>query len=407
MTDDYEYDVAFSFAGEEREYVGKVALTLQQAGIRVFYDEFENANLWGKNLYTHLSSIYKDKARYTVIFASKNYVRKLWTNHERESAQARAISEMKEYILPARFDDTEVPGLLNTVGFIDLRKVSPQNFAALIIEKLGKGADMPAMKKKRSKSRTLSYAIALVAAIVILLFIFNRKKPEPPVHDLTNDKIDRGLLQVMMDRGIRHKWDTLIKKLEMIDLPGKNFSIQRREVSRKLYDFVMWHVNHHEIVTFKDFDDFNSGPGGDNALLSINAGDPAVTSLTFTEIVSFINALNQFTEQHYRLPYDFELRYVSDSASVYEWVKASVWSLYPDTRRKKINGLDNNIHEVTGNEVEGAGSVVMYYLDNKIRFKTLQDTKDPAVGFRLCKSIDPKDVKPKDDKANLKIPPRI
>ena len=74
---------------------------------------------------------------YTVIFVSAAYRDKLWTNHERRSAQARAFSESSEYILPALFDKTvEIPGLLKTTGHIDLTKRTPEQLADLIVEKL-------------------------------------------------------------------------------------------------------------------------------------------------------------------------------------------------------------------------------------------------------------------------------
>lgn len=45
-----KYDIALSFAGENREYVDKVAKLLKDKGISVFYDLFEKANMWGKDL---------------------------------------------------------------------------------------------------------------------------------------------------------------------------------------------------------------------------------------------------------------------------------------------------------------------------------------------------------------------
>jgi hypothetical protein len=121
------YDIALSFAGEDRDYVEQVARGLKYRGIRVFYDTYEEATLWGKNLYDHLSDVYRNQAIFTVVFISKEYGAKLWTNHERKSAQARAFSENREYVLPARFDDTEVPGILPTVAYIDLRKKARPN----------------------------------------------------------------------------------------------------------------------------------------------------------------------------------------------------------------------------------------------------------------------------------------
>jgi hypothetical protein len=134
---DKQFDVALSFATEDREYVEKVAAELYEMGIKVFYDKYERASLWGKDLYEHLVSVYRDKSRYAVIFCSKHYAAKLWTNHERRAAQERALMSRQEYILPARFDATEIPGILATTGYVDLRECTPAALAALIKEKIG------------------------------------------------------------------------------------------------------------------------------------------------------------------------------------------------------------------------------------------------------------------------------
>ncbi len=131
-----KFHIALSFAGEDREYVEVVAKHLKKNDVSLFYDKFDEISLWGKDLYTYLREVYQNKAYFTVIFISKHYKNKRWTNHERESAQARAFSENREYILTARFDDTEIPGILPTTGYINLAEKSPKEFALLIIEKL-------------------------------------------------------------------------------------------------------------------------------------------------------------------------------------------------------------------------------------------------------------------------------
>lgn len=131
-----KFDIALSFAGEDREYVDQVATFLRQKGISVFYDLFEDANLWGKNLYDYLSDIYQNQAKYTILFISDSYNRKLWTNHERQAMQARAFQESEEYILPVKFDDTKIPGILPTIGYIDLRTKSPEQLVEIIERKL-------------------------------------------------------------------------------------------------------------------------------------------------------------------------------------------------------------------------------------------------------------------------------
>jgi len=134
----FEYDVGLSFAGEQRDYVREVANDLRSRGIKVFYDDNEQVNLWGKELNIHLSDIYQNKCQYCVVFISEEYVRKVWTNLERQSAQARAIIERNEYILPVRFDDTSLPGMPHTVSYIDINMLKPLELSELIEIKIGK-----------------------------------------------------------------------------------------------------------------------------------------------------------------------------------------------------------------------------------------------------------------------------
>lgn len=157
MRDEPDFDIALSFAGEDRAYVDAVAHALRERGIKVFYDLFEEADLWGKDLYAHLSEIYRKRARFTVMFISEAYGRKLWTNHERRAAQAKAFQEAQEYILPARFDDTDIPGVLPTVGYVPLEKRSPDDLASLVARKLvSAGVSVPTELVRRDFATTTS-----------------------------------------------------------------------------------------------------------------------------------------------------------------------------------------------------------------------------------------------------------
>lgn len=141
---EYEFDVALSFAGEDRVFVDRVAKILRENGTRVFYDEFEVVNLWGLDLYTFLDDVYRRKSRYAVVFASENYARKMWTSHERQSVQARALQDKESYLLPVRLDNSDVPGLRPTIGYIDGSVRGPEAIAELIIAKIGGTAVTPA-----------------------------------------------------------------------------------------------------------------------------------------------------------------------------------------------------------------------------------------------------------------------
>jgi hypothetical protein len=128
------YDVALSFAGEQRPYVQRVATELQRVGINVFYDEFED--LWGKDLTVELEKVYRSGSRYTVIFVSRDYVTKSWTNHERQHALAGRIERQDNSVLPVHFDDSRLPGLPTSIGYLDIRGIEPEELASRIANKL-------------------------------------------------------------------------------------------------------------------------------------------------------------------------------------------------------------------------------------------------------------------------------
>ena len=136
--DGEKFDIAISFAGEDREIAEMLAIQLKNKQVNVFYDNFEKADLWGKNLYDYLSSVYSEKSKFCVMLLSKHYENKLWTTHERKSAQARAFRENREYILPIKIDNTNITGIHETVGYIDIKSHSIEEIVELIMNKLKK-----------------------------------------------------------------------------------------------------------------------------------------------------------------------------------------------------------------------------------------------------------------------------
>jgi hypothetical protein len=128
---DPKYDIAISFAGEDREFVRQLVGELVMLDMSVFYDEFEEADLWGKDLYEYLSKVYSKEASFCIMVISDNYLQKNWTRHERRAAQSRAFEDNKEYILPIRLGDVDVPGVLTTTGYIDATKKTISEIANL------------------------------------------------------------------------------------------------------------------------------------------------------------------------------------------------------------------------------------------------------------------------------------
>jgi TIR domain-containing protein len=132
----WRWDVALSFAGAQRDYVQQVAQALQARGVRCFYDADEQIELWGMYLAEELPVIYGEQAAAVVVFVSAEYAARDWTRLERRAALGRAVRERRQYVLPARFDDTPLPGGLSDMVTVDLRTRTSEQFAAMITDKL-------------------------------------------------------------------------------------------------------------------------------------------------------------------------------------------------------------------------------------------------------------------------------
>lgn len=135
-TKEYTFDLCFTFAEEQRDYVEAVYEELNVLGIETFYDKQYEVELWGENLVEALGDIYRTKARYCIMFVSKAYAEKVWTKYEKRVALERAIHEHDGYIWPVRFDDTVIPGLLDSILYMEASQKTPQEIAKIIAKKL-------------------------------------------------------------------------------------------------------------------------------------------------------------------------------------------------------------------------------------------------------------------------------
>jgi TIR domain-containing protein len=136
----YRFDVALSYATEDRVYVRRVAEVLDEHGIAVFYDQFFEAELWGANLAVYFDEVYRTGSRLVVVFASADYARKSWPMRELQSALEGAILQRRESVLSARLDDTRLPGLLAMLGSVNCQNRTPETLASVLIEKVARTA---------------------------------------------------------------------------------------------------------------------------------------------------------------------------------------------------------------------------------------------------------------------------
>ncbi len=128
--------MALSYAGAQREYVRAVAVRLRDGGFKVFYDEFEKVALWGTYLHESLEAIFRKESERVIVFVSKDYLESQWTRTEIRSALAAASTSNDIYLLPVRFDATEIPGLLPNLVHLDAKDYTPAALADAVAEKL-------------------------------------------------------------------------------------------------------------------------------------------------------------------------------------------------------------------------------------------------------------------------------
>lgn len=154
---DYQFEVALSFAGENRDFAGVVAQSLRQEGVQVFYDNFYAADLWGTDLSIKLRDVYYGGSRYCIMILSESYLQKMWTMFERQQAIERLITQRGDaYILPVRLDgfSAEVPGLSNLIGYLSVRSNEPQKVVENFLHKIGKSSSRQPARLQPSAPRS-------------------------------------------------------------------------------------------------------------------------------------------------------------------------------------------------------------------------------------------------------------
>ena len=135
----FEHDIALSFAGEDRRLAREIGERLRHAGVRVFYDEFYQPELWGKSLSDEFRKRYGPRSRFVVPLISRHYAIKDWTDFEFTIAREEALRRTHEFILPVRLDDTVLVGLRSDVAYLDFGREGIDGVVSTILKKLGVG----------------------------------------------------------------------------------------------------------------------------------------------------------------------------------------------------------------------------------------------------------------------------
>ncbi len=140
------FRVALSFPGEKRDFVKEVATVLASAldQDRVLYDEYYTAEFARPNLDTYLGRLYHQESELLVPFLCADYETKEWCGLEWRQMRDLLKQKKDDHIMPFRFDDAPISGVLSIDGYVKIGRRTPQEVAILILERLSALGAAPA-----------------------------------------------------------------------------------------------------------------------------------------------------------------------------------------------------------------------------------------------------------------------
>lgn len=138
MNSDQIYDIAVSFAGEQRGYVRETVAACKAKGLRVFFDEDKTNDWWGKNFIQEQRRTYSSQTRFFVPFLSSDYLAKPIPMDEFASAMMTAVKLGDGYILPVIMGNADVPAeLLHPhIGYLRSETFTPDQLADELVKKV-------------------------------------------------------------------------------------------------------------------------------------------------------------------------------------------------------------------------------------------------------------------------------
>lgn len=132
------FRIAFSFAGEKRDFVTKVArIVADRFGEdHILYDKYHEAAFARSDLALHLPALYHDQADLIVAVLCKDYDTKEWPGLEWNAIYGLIKQRRGDEVMLCRFDRVEGAGLYGLAGFVELDDITPERAATLIFERL-------------------------------------------------------------------------------------------------------------------------------------------------------------------------------------------------------------------------------------------------------------------------------
>jgi tetratricopeptide (TPR) repeat protein len=132
------FRIAFSFAGEKRNFVAEVAAILARrfGEEAILYDKYHEAEFARYDLGIYLPKLYRDQSDLIVAVLCPEYDQKVWTGWEWMAIYAQLTKAEGSQIMLCRFDRAHVDGLFEAAAFVELDDKTPEQTATRILERL-------------------------------------------------------------------------------------------------------------------------------------------------------------------------------------------------------------------------------------------------------------------------------
>lgn len=130
------FDYAISFAGPQRKLARQLAHQLTSGGCRVFFDEFFESEMIGRDGSEYLNHVFLNDSRYCIALLSHDYEKHVWSQLERRAAQARELEEGTGFLIPVLLDDVRPEWLLPTKIFFDLNQRPLTELVSILARKI-------------------------------------------------------------------------------------------------------------------------------------------------------------------------------------------------------------------------------------------------------------------------------
>lgn len=118
----YKYDIALSYASEQKDYVSSIYKLLELKGLSVYFAPAYQEELSGADMTTTFYSIFHDQCLLIAAFVSEEYLQKRRPMAEAAIGQMRNREEGQNCLIPVYFGNAKLPEFDPDINFLDANK---------------------------------------------------------------------------------------------------------------------------------------------------------------------------------------------------------------------------------------------------------------------------------------------